>query len=482
MTLDSIKPRFTDLYINGQWTPAGSGKRMTDISPVNAEPFCEVAEGDAGDIDRAVQAATAALEGDWAKMTGGQRAKILWKMADELEARTDHIAALETADNGKPIFESKIDIRMTVDIYRYFAGWADKITGQTIPVNWPAFVYTRREPVGVVGAIVPWNFPINLASYKVAPALACGCTVVLKPAEQTPLTALELADMGEKAGLPPGVLNVVPGYGPTAGRALVDHPGVHKISFTGSTDVGREIGQRAAATFKRVTLELGGKSPNVVFEDADLEAAIRGALNGIFYGKGEVCAAGSRLLVHRSLHDAMIEGMAGKAARFAPGDPFNPKTRMGAIVSEAQLNRVLKYIESAKTQKAELVTGGKRAPGLPGYYVEPTIFDKVTPDMTIAQEEIFGPVLSVLTFDDEDEAAHIANQTNFGLAAAIWTRDIGKAHRFASRVKAGTVWINTINLYDAAAPFGGFKHSGHGRDLGQSAIEQFTEVKTVWVG
>lgn len=482
MTLDQIKPRFTDLYINGQWTPAASGKRMTDVSPVNAQPFCDVAEGDAADIDKAVAAANAALQGDWGKMTGAKRAKILWRMADELESRADHIAALETADNGKPIFESKIDVAQTAGVFRYFAGWADKITGQTIPVDWDAFVYTLREPVGVVGAIIPWNFPLNLASWKVAPALACGCTIVLKPAEQTPLTALELADMGEKAGLPPGVLNVVPGFGPTAGRALVDHPGVNKISFTGSTEIGREIGQRAAATFKRVTLELGGKSPNVVFADADLDSAVRGALNGIFYGKGEVCAAGSRLLVHRSVHDALLEGIIAKAGRFAPGDPFNPKTRMGAIVSETQLNRVLKYIETGRKENAEVVAGGKRVDTMPGYYVEPTIFDKVKNDMTIAREEIFGPVLSILTFDDDDEAAHIANQTNFGLAAALWTRDITRAHRFAARVKAGTVWINTINLYDPAAPFGGFKHSGFGRDLGEAAVGQFTEVKTVWVG
>ncbi len=480
--LNAIIPHFTDLYINGEFVPAESGNRFENICPITAKPWCDVAEGDKADIDKAVAAANDAREGDWATMKPSKRARILNKIADELQSRAERICQLETMDNGKPIFESQIDLKTTIDVFRYYAGWADKLAGETIPNNWDCLIYTVREPVGVVGAIVPWNFPLNLASWKVAPALACGCTVVLKPAEQTPITALELADAAAAAGLPPGVLNVVPGYGETAGRALVDHPGVHKIAFTGSTSVGREIARRAADTVKRVSLELGGKSANIVMADADVDTAVRGSLNGIFYGKGEVCAAGSRLLVHKGLHDQLLEKLIDKTKRFAPADPFHPKTRTGAIVSEGQMNRVLNYIETGKREKAELVAGGKRADGFDGYFVEPTIFDRVQNDMTIAREEIFGPVLSVISFEDEETAAAIANANEYGLAAAIWTRDISKAHRLAQRLRAGTVWINTINLYDPAAPFGGVKASGYGRDLGRIAMEQYTETKTVWVG
>ncbi|HWO57643.1 MAG TPA: aldehyde dehydrogenase family protein [bacterium] len=483
MTLPLLKPQFTDLYINGAWTPAQSGKTFTDICPITAQPYCEVAEGDAADIDRAVKAAHDALhKGPWGTLSAAARGMLLWKLADELERRAERLINLETIDNGKPVFESKIDLHQAIGVFRYFAGWADKIEGATIPVAGPQFVYTRREPVGVVGAIIPWNFPILMCAWKLAPALACGNTLVLKPAEQTPLTALEVADAAEKAGFPPGVLNVVNGFGPTAGRALVDHPLVAKIAFTGSTEVGREIGARAAATLKRVSLELGGKSANIVFADADIEQAIRGALVGIFYGKGEVCAAGSRLIVSSKIHDQVLEGVIAKAARYAPGDPFNPKTRMGALVSETQMNRVLRYIDEGKMESAKLVTGGKRAEGFAGYFVEPTVFDEVTDDMAIAREEIFGPVLAVMRFDEEEEAAALANASPYGLAAAVYTRDIARAHRTAARLQAGTVWINCINLYDAAAPFGGYKSSGYGRDLGAAALEQYTELKTVWVG
>jgi acyl-CoA reductase-like NAD-dependent aldehyde dehydrogenase len=483
MTLPLLKPEFTDLYINGAWTPAQSGKTFTDICPITAQPYCEVAEGDAADIDRAVKAAHEALEkGPWGTMATGQRAMLLWKLADELEARAERIINLETIDNGKPVFESRIDLNQAIGIFRYFAGWADKIDGTTMTVPGTQLVYTRREPVGVVGAIIPWNFPILMCAWKLAPALACGNTVVLKPAEQTPLSALELADAAEKAGFPPGVLNVVNGFGPTAGRALVDHPLVAKIAFTGSTEVGREIAARAAATLKRVSLELGGKSANIVFADADIEQAIRGALVGIFYGKGEVCAAGSRLIVSAKVHDQVLEGIVAKSERYTPGDPFNPKTRMGALVSEAQMKRVLGYIDSGQREKATLVTGGKPVENLHGYFVEPTIFDNVTNAMTIGREEIFGPVLSVMRFDEEEEAAALANANPYGLAAAIYTRDIARAHRLAAQIKAGTVWINCINLYDPAAPFGGYKSSGYGRELGAAALEQYTEVKTIWVG
>lgn len=478
-----ITPLFTDLYINGAWTKSRSGKTFTDICPITAQPYCDVAEGDAADIDLAVKAAREALDkGPWGTMPAAARGMLLWKLADQLEMRAEHITQLETIDNGKPIFESKIDLMQTVAIFRYFAGWADKIAGATIPISGPQLVYTRREPVGVVGAIIPWNFPILMAAWKLAPALACGNTVVLKPAEQTPLSALEIAHAAEKAGFPPGVLNVVNGFGPTAGRALVDHPDVNKIAFTGSTEVGREIAARAAATLKRVSLELGGKSANVVLADADVDQAIRGALVGIFYGKGEVCAAGSRLIVSSKIHDQVLEGIVAKAARYAPSDPFNPKSRMGALVSETQMRRVLQYIDKGQAENAKLVAGGKRVEGMPGYFVEPTIFDNVTNDMTIGREEIFGPVLAVMKFDEEEEAAQMANANPYGLAAAVYTRDIARAHGLAAQIKAGTVWINCINLYDAAAPFGGYKSSGYGRDLGAAALEQYTETKCVWVG
>lgn len=476
-------PQFTNLYINGAFAEARSCKRFTDICPITAEPYCEVAEGDAADIDLAVKAAREALErGPWGTMSAAARGMLLWKLADQLEQRAEHIIQLETIDNGKPVFESKIDLNQAIGIFRYFAGWADKIEGATIPVAGPQFVYTRKEPVGVVGAIIPWNFPILMWAWKLAPALACGNTVVLKPAEQTPLTALEVAHAAEKAGFPPGVINVVNGFGPTAGRALVEHPDVNKIAFTGSTEVGKDIAARAASTLKRVSLELGGKSANVVLADANVEQAIRGALVGIFYGKGEVCAAGSRLIVSAKIHDQVVEAITAKAARYMPSDPFNPKSRMGALVSEKQMNTVLRYIETGKKENAKLVHGGKRAEGMAGYFVEPTIFDNVTNEMTIGREEIFGPVLSVMKFDEEEEAAQMANANPYGLAAAIYTRDIAKAHNLAAKIKAGTVWINCINLYDAAAPFGGYKSSGYGRDLGHAALEQYTETKCVWVG
>ena len=470
------------LFIGGEWQDAESGKTFEVIDPARAEVVTEVAEADAADMDRAVRAARAAFEGDWRRMMPRQRGRLMWKLAERLEERKDEIALVETLNNGKPLFESGIDVAMAIQTYEYYAGWATKIEGETIPVSVPyQFNYTLREPIGVVGAIVPWNFPLNLASWKVAPALAAGCTVILKPASETPLTALLLADAAAEVGFPPGVLNVVPGHGRTAGEALVAHPGVDKIAFTGSTAVGQHIARVAVDTVKRVSLELGGKSPNIVFADADLPAAAKGALNGIFYGKGEVCAAGSRLLVEESAHEQLVGMVAEGADAMKVGDPLEKGTRIGAVVSEQQMETVLGYIQKGVEEGARLVAGGGRADIEPGYFVKPTVFDDVTSDMTIAREEIFGPVLATLTFDGVEEAIELANDSMYGLAAAVWTSDVKKAHYVASRLKAGTVWINTYNLYDPASPFGGYKESGYGRDLGRHALEQYTQVKSVWV-
>jgi aldehyde dehydrogenase (NAD+) len=474
----------TDLFINNEWRPSVSGKRFPVINPATEEVIAEVAAGDAPDVDNAVRAARACFESDaWRGLSARKRGRFLYQAAERLEQRLDEFARLETAHNGKTLFESKIEIQMTVHTLRYYAGWADKIAGDTLPVEGPFFVYTLREPVGVVGAIVPWNFPLNIASWKVAPALAAGCTVVLKPASETPLTALAFAEIVSEIGLPPGAFNVVPGGGTTAGAALVRHPDVDKISFTGSTEVGRQIMRMAAETNKRLTLELGGKSPNIVFADADLKAAVRGAQTGIFYGKGEVCAAGSRLLVERAVHPQVVEQLTEGAKKFTVGDPLDKNTRLGALVSRKQHETVLSYIKKGVEEGAALVAGGKAVkPNGKGWFVEATVFDRVSPDMTIAKEEIFGPVLAVLAFDDFEHGVTLANQTMYGLAAGIWTKDIQKAHRAARAIRAGTVWINSYNTYDSGAPFGGFKASGFGRDLGREALDGYLETKTVWVG
>ena len=474
----------TDLFIANEWRPAQSGRRFPVENPATEEIVAEVAEGDAADVDAAVRAARACFESDaWRGLSGRRRGRMLARAADLLEARLDEFARLETAHNGKTLFESKIEVGMTVQTLRYYAGWADKISGDTLPADGPFFIYTLREPVGVIGAIVPWNFPLNIASWKFAPALAAGCTVVLKPASETPLTALLFGEIALEAGLPPGAFNVVAGGGSTAGAALVRHPDVDKISFTGSTEVGRAVMRAAADTNKRITLELGGKSPNIVFADADLKAAARGVQTGIFYGKGEVCAAGSRLLVERAVHDTVVELLAEGARKLTPGDPLDKNTRLGALVSRKQQANVLGYIERGRAEGATLVAGGNAVkPGGRGHFVEATVFDGVTPEMTIAREEIFGPVLAVLSFDDVEHGLRLANETIYGLAAGIWTRDIAKAHRAARAVRAGTVWINTYNFYDPGAPFGGFKASGFGRDLGTDALDGYLETKTVWVG
>jgi aldehyde dehydrogenase (NAD+) len=474
------------LFINGDFVDARSGETFATINPATEETIADVASAGPEDVDAAVQAARTQMEpgSEWQKMKPRDRAKVLWRLADILTARAPEIGRIETLDNGKPIFESQfVDTPAAAECLYYFAGWSGKVTGETIPVADNAFTYTLREPVGVVGAITPWNFPLMLAVWKIAPALACGNTVVIKPASNTALSLLKFAEYAKEAGLPNGVLNVIPGRGSVVGNAIVDHPGVDAIAFTGSTEVGRQLMARASKTLKKVSLELGGKSPNIVFADADLDAAARGALNAIFYGKGEVCAAGSRLLVEEGAHEELMAKVIERANKMTAGDPLHPKTRLGAIVSKEQMDNVLSYIEAGKNEGAKLVAGGARADiGTgKGYFIQPTIFDDVTPEHRIAREEIFGPVLATIKFKDVEDGIAKANNTVYGLAAAVWTRDVSKAHRVARAVKAGTVWVNTYNLYDPALPFGGFKESGFGRDQGRDALEKYTQTKSVWV-
>jgi len=472
------------LFINGEWRDAAGRKMIEVVNPATEDVIAEVASAEQADVDAAVAAARAAFDGPWSKLSARERGRIVWKIGEKLMEKADEIARLETLHNGKPIFESRqIEVPAAAECFQYFAGWADKIHGETIPVKGSFLTYTLREPVGVVAAIVPWNFPLLLTAWKVAPALACGNTVIIKPASQTPLTALALAEVAREAGLPPGVLNVITGPGSTVGQMIVEHPGIDKIAFTGDTSTGKGIMKGSADTLKRITLELGGKSPNIVFADADLDAALRGATTGIFYGKGEVCAAGSRLLVDKSIKSEFIDKVAARAKKMTPGDPMDPKTRLGAISSKKQLENDLRYIETAKQEGATLVAGGGRADigtGR-GYFLQPTVFDGVTPEMTIAREEIFGPVLATIEFGDVDEAIARANDSTYGLAAAVWTRDIKKAHYVARKLQAGTVWINTYNVYDTAAPFGGYKQSGFGREMSMHALEHYTQVKSVWV-
>jgi aldehyde dehydrogenase (NAD+) len=474
------------LLIAGDWVDSRSGKTFATVNPADESEISRIAEAGAEDVDAAVAAARRALEsGPWPKMPAAERGKILWRMGELILERLAQLALLETLDTGKTLFDSgKIELPMAAQIFQFYAGAASKIAGRTPSSRSDAFLFTLKEPVGVVAAIVPWNFPFLLASWKVAPALAAGCCVILKPASQTPLTALELGRIGLDAGLPAGVLQILPGAGSGAGMALVRHPGVDKVAFTGSTEVGRTILREAAATLKRVSVELGGKSPNIVFADADQEAAIRGAFNGIFYNKGEVCAAGSRLFVERSIHDGFVAQLAERTDAIVLGDPRDKGTRMGPVISAGQMDTVLGYIASGKSDGARVAAGGRRASeinGGRGYFVRPTVFDGVTPDMKIAREEIFGPVLSVLPFDGPDDVVAKANGTIYGLAAGVWTRDVAKAHRVARAIRAGTVWVNTYNLYDPSLPFGGFKHSGFGRDLGQEAIDGYLETKSVWI-
>jgi aldehyde dehydrogenase (NAD+) len=472
------------LFIDNQWRSASSGKTMDVVNPATEEVVATVASAGAEDVEAAVAAARAALSGPWGSMSARERGRLVRRLADRLMERADEIARLETLHNGKPISESRnIEIPAAAECFEYYGGWADKVMGETIPVKGNHLTYTLREPVGVVAAIVPWNFPLLLAAWKVAPALACGNTVIVKPASQTPLTALALGEIAMEVGLPPGVLNVLTGPGSVMGQALVEHPDIDKIAFTGDTSTGKAIMRGAADTLKKITLELGGKSPNIVLADADIDAALRGAAIGIFYGKGEVCAAGSRLLVDRTIKDEFVDKLAARAKKMTPGDPLDPKTRFGALSSKKQLETVLRYIESGRQEGATLVAGGARTDiGTgKGYFVQPTVFADVQPEMTIAREEIFGPVLAAIEFADLDEAIAKANDTRYGLAAGVWTRDIKKAHYVARKLQAGTVWVNTYNVYDTAAPFGGYKHSGFGREMGAHALQHYTQVKSVWV-
>jgi aldehyde dehydrogenase (NAD+) len=474
----------TQLLINNEWRDASGGKTMEVINPATEEVIANVAAAGKEDVDAAVAAARAAFEGPWGRMSARERGRLLSKLADRLMEKADEVATLETLHNGKPIFEARhIEIPAAAECLEYYAGWADKVTGETIPVKGNYLTYTLREPLGVIGAIVPWNFPLLLASWKVGPALATGNTMILKPAPGTPLTAIALGEIAVEVGLPPGVLNVLTGPGADLGQALVAHPGIDKIAFTGGTTTGKAIMRSAADTLKKITLELGGKSPNIILADADLDAALRGATTGIFYGKGEVCAAGSRLLVDRSIKDQFMEKLAARAKKMVAGDPMDPKTRYGSLASKRQLETVQRYVDGAKKEGASLVAGGERADiGTgKGFFFQPTVFDKVTPDMTIAREEIFGPVLAAIEFADLDEAIARANESEYGLAAAVWTRDVKKAHYVARKLQAGTVWINTYNVYDTAAPFGGYKASGFGREMGSHALEHYTQLKSVWV-
>lgn len=471
------------LFINNEWVEATSGKRFDVINPSTEEKLTDVAEGDKADVDVAVKAARRAFEqGPWKTMSARDRGRIIYRVAQLLDKHRDEFAELETMNNGKPISETtNADLPLAIDTFEYYAGFADKIHGDTIPVSGSYFNYTLREPAGVVGQIIPWNFPLLMAAWKLGPALATGCTVVLKPAEQTPLTALRLAAILQEAGVPAGVVNVVTGFGPTAGAALAGHMDVDKIAFTGSTEVGRIVMKTASeSNLKRVSLELGGKAPNIVFADSDLDAAVRGTMRGIFFNQGEVCCAGSRLFLERSIEDKFLDTLKSYAEKMVLGDPLDPKTQMGAQVSKEQFDKILGYIEKGKSEGAKLVTGGEAA-AKKGYFLRPTVFRGVNNKMAIAQEEIFGPVVSAISFQDMQELKQQANDTVYGLSAGVWTRDIGKAHRMAKEIKAGTIWVNCYNCFDAASPFGGFKQSGFGRELGKYALELYTQVKSVWV-
>ncbi|WP_175073345.1 aldehyde dehydrogenase family protein [Terribacillus sp. AE2B 122] len=471
------------LYINGEFVASATEKTFDSYNPATGEVLATVYEAGAEDIDRAVKAARLAFdEGPWSTMTAAERSRIMYKLADLMEEHADVLAQLETLDNGKPIREtSNADIPLAIEHMRYYAGWSTKIVGQTIPVNGPYFNYTRHEALGVVGQIIPWNFPLLMAMWKLGAALATGCTVVLKPAEQTPLSALYLAELAEEAGFPSGVLNIVPGFGETAGQPLVDHPQVDKIAFTGSTSVGKQIMANASKTLKRVTLELGGKSPNIVLPDADLTKAIPGTLNGVMFNQGQVCCAGSRVFIQKKQFDNVIADMASHAEKIKQGAGIHADTEIGPLVSLEQQERVLGYIEKGRNEGAELITGGTK-PQEQGYFVSPTIFADVRDEMTIAKEEIFGPVISAMPYDDLDELIRRANASEYGLAAGVWTQDVTKAHYIANRLRAGTVWVNCYNAFDAASPFGGYKQSGIGREMGSYALNNYTEVKSVWIG
>ena len=472
------------LLIDGEWVPAASGRTFDTINPATEEKLAEVAYGEKEDIDRAVRAARQAFAYDspWRRMSPSARGKVIWRIGDLIEEHVEELAMLESLDNGKPMGVARVaDVPLAADLFHYMAGWPTKILGDTTPISAPGeyLSYTLREPVGVVGQIIPWNFPLLMAAWKLGPALATGCTVVLKPAEQTPLSALYLGELLLEAGLPGGVVNIVTGFG-DAGAALSGHDGVDKVAFTGSTEVGKLIVGAAAGNLKKVSLELGGKSPNVVFADADLDAAVIGAANGIFFNHGQCCNAGSRLYIQDAAFDDVVAGVAEQAKNITVGSGLDAGTQMGPLISDEQFEKVLGYLQSGADAGAEAVVGGGRV-GERGYFVEPTVLTNTTGDMKVVREEIFGPVVCAIPFSDPDEIVPVANDTNYGLAAGVFTRDITKALRTAARLRAGTVWINTYHVFDAAQPFGGYKESGWGREMGHQVLENYLETKAVCV-
>lgn len=470
-----------DLLIDGRRVKPLSGRYFTTVNPATEQVIAQVAEAGVEDVDVAVRSARKALDGEWGHMKASDRGRLLLKLADLIKRDEEELVMLESLDSGKPVSAiRRQDLPAVIDTLVYYAGMADKINGQVIPARTDALTYTVREPVGVVGVIIPWNFPLMIGMWKMAPALACGCALVVKPAEITPLTALKIGELALEAGFPAGTLNVVPGFGKVAGQALVDHPDVDKVTFTGSPTVGRQILQGAAGNLKRVTLELGGKSANIIFPDADIDAAVKAAGSGIFFNTGQVCSAGSRILAHADIYDEVVERLSARAKSMRIGDPLEASTSMGPLVSEVQMKRVLSYIDIGRSEGARVVTGGARATDK-GYYVQPTVFAGVEHEMRVSQEEIFGPVATVIRFKDDDDALRIANGTVYSLAAGVWSADIARVHRFARQLKAGTVWINTYGPTDIRLPWGGARDSGFGREHGDMAIENFTEPKVVWI-